>query len=197
MKPCGHAASGDSVDGLRPPPLPPAAWKTLRVSHMPTRPTTAIVQGEEKKLTYQQLSVATLRHWRGYGRDGGGVLSETLAGNAPRRVAGMAGIRNDQPVRRQVLRLAETMERLGYFAVLNGWPKPAEPFRTRPLEDGNIDIAAALGLVWARGYTGPIVSQAYDLGGDAYLTAKRSIDYIREIHDRYQRNPALNPWHKS
>ena len=85
------------------------------------------------------------------------------------------------------------MERLGYFAVLNGWPKPAEPFRTRPLDDGNIDVAAALGLVWARGYTGPIVSQAYDLGGDAWLTAKRSIDYIREIHDRYQRNPALNP----
>jgi len=85
------------------------------------------------------------------------------------------------------------LERLGYFAVLNGWPKPAEPFRTRPLDDGNIDVAAALGLVWARGYTGPIVSQAYDLGGDAWLTAKRSIDYIREVYDRYQRNPALNP----
>ncbi|MCX6945475.1 MAG: TIM barrel protein [Opitutales bacterium] len=87
------------------------------------------------------------------------------------------------------------MDRLGYFAVLNGWPKPAEPFRTRPLDDGNIDIAAALGLLWARGYTGPIISQAYDLGGDAWLTAKRSIDYLREIHARYQRNPALNPWH--
>ncbi len=86
------------------------------------------------------------------------------------------------------------MERLGYFALLNGWPKPAEPFRTRPLDDGNIDIAAALGLVWSRGYTGPIVSQAYDLGGDAWLTAKRSIDYIREVYDRYQRNPALNPF---
>lgn len=85
------------------------------------------------------------------------------------------------------------MERLGYFALLNGWPKPAEPFRTRPLDDGNIDLAAALGLVWARGYTGPIVAQAYDLGGDAWLTAKRSIDYIREVYDRYQRNPALNP----
>lgn len=85
------------------------------------------------------------------------------------------------------------MEQLGYFALLNGWPKPAEPFRTRPLEDGNIDIAAALGLVWQRGYAGPIVSQAYDLGGDAWLTAKRSIDYIREVYDRFQRNPALNP----
>ncbi|MCF7688022.1 MAG: sugar phosphate isomerase/epimerase [Cephaloticoccus sp.] len=86
------------------------------------------------------------------------------------------------------------MERLGYLALLNGWPKPAEPFRTRPLDDGNIDIAAVLGLAWAKGYTGPIISQAYDLGGDGYLTAKRSIDYIREIYTRFQRNPALNPY---
>lgn len=85
------------------------------------------------------------------------------------------------------------MDRLGYFAVLNGWPKPAEPFRTRPLDDGNIDIAAALGLIWSKGYTGPIVSQAYDLGGDPYETARRSRDYIRDVHARFLRNPALNP----
>lgn len=85
------------------------------------------------------------------------------------------------------------MERLGYFAVLNGWPKPAEPFRTRPLHDGNIDIAGALGVLWSRGYTGPIISQAYDLGGDPYETARRSRDYLREIHARFLRNPALNP----
>ena len=72
MKPRGHAASVDSVDGLRPPTLPTAAWITLRVTHMPTRPTTAIVRGEEEKLHYQRLSVATLRHWRGYDRDAGG-----------------------------------------------------------------------------------------------------------------------------
>jgi sugar phosphate isomerase/epimerase len=85
------------------------------------------------------------------------------------------------------------MERLGYFAVLNGWPKPAEPFRTRPLDDGNIDIAAALGLLWQHSYTGPIVSQAYDLGGDPYETARRSRDYLHAIHARFQRNPSLNP----
>jgi sugar phosphate isomerase/epimerase len=85
------------------------------------------------------------------------------------------------------------MERLGYFAVLNGWPKPAEPFRTRPLDDGNIDIAGALGLLWSRGYTGPIVSQGYDLGGDPYESARRARDYIREVHARFARNPALNP----
>jgi len=89
------------------------------------------------------------------------------------------------------------MDRLGYFAVLNGWPKPAEPFRTRPLDDGNIDIAAALGLLWKRGYTGPIVSQAYDLGGDPYESARRARDYIRSVYDRFQRNPELNPSHRS
>jgi sugar phosphate isomerase/epimerase len=87
------------------------------------------------------------------------------------------------------------MENLGYYAVLNGWREPATPFRTRPLEDGNIDIAAQLGLLWKKGYKGPIISQAYDLGGDAWLTAKRSFDYLRDVHERFQRNPALNPWH--
>jgi sugar phosphate isomerase/epimerase len=86
------------------------------------------------------------------------------------------------------------MERLGYFAVLNGWPKPAEPFRTRPLDDGNIDVAAALGLLWSKGYKGPVVSQAYDLGGDPYETAKRSRDYLHAVHERFQQNPALNPY---
>lgn len=86
------------------------------------------------------------------------------------------------------------MERLGYYAVLSGWREPATPFRTRPIDDGNIDIAAELGLLWAKGYHGPIVSQAYDLGGDGYLTAKRSFDYMHEVYGRFQRNPALNPW---
>lgn len=85
------------------------------------------------------------------------------------------------------------MERLGYFAVLNGWPKPAEPFRTRPLDDGNIDVAAALGLLWSKNYRGPIVSQAYDLGGDPYESARRSRDYLHAVHARFVRNPALNP----
>jgi len=86
------------------------------------------------------------------------------------------------------------MDRLGYFAVLNGWPKPAEPFRTRPLDDGNIDVAAALALLWSRGYTGPVVSQAYDLGGDPYESARRSRDYLHAVHARFVRNPRLNPF---
>ena len=86
------------------------------------------------------------------------------------------------------------MERLGYYALLNGWPKPAEPFRTRPLDDGNIDFAGALALLWKHGYTGPVVSQGFDLGGDPYESARRALHFIREIHDRFARNPALNPF---
>lgn len=84
------------------------------------------------------------------------------------------------------------MERLGYLALLNALPMPA-PFRTVPIDEGQIDIAGLLALVWRRGYAGPIVLQAYDLGGDPYVTARRSIQYVREIGERFQRNPALNP----
>lgn len=85
------------------------------------------------------------------------------------------------------------MERLGYFALLNTWSAPA-PFRTRPLDAGEIDFATWLGLLWDRGYEGPLITQAYDLGGDAYLTAARSRDYIRDLWDRFQNNPALKPF---
>jgi hypothetical protein len=77
---------------LRPSPLPPTAWKTLRVSHIPTRKL-LIDWGGGKKITYQRLSVATLRYWRGLVRDNGGSWSETLAGYRPERVSVMAGIR--------------------------------------------------------------------------------------------------------
>lgn len=86
------------------------------------------------------------------------------------------------------------MERLGYLALLNGWAKP-EPFRTRPLDDGNIDLAGLLGLLWSRyQYTGPLVMQAYDLGGDPYLSAQRSLAYVNDVYARFLRQPALNPW---
>lgn len=84
------------------------------------------------------------------------------------------------------------MERLGYVALLNALPKP-EPFRTVPIDQGNIDIAGLLALLWQHGYVKPLILQAYDLGGDSYATAQRSIDYIRDIWERFRRNPALNP----
>lgn len=85
------------------------------------------------------------------------------------------------------------MDRLGYVALLNAWPRP-EPFRTVPLDEGQIDIAGLLALLWRGGYAGPLVLQAYDLGGDPYRTAQRSIEYVREVWERLHRKPALDPW---
>jgi sugar phosphate isomerase/epimerase len=84
------------------------------------------------------------------------------------------------------------MERLSYVALLNALPRP-EPFRTVPIDQGQIDIAGLLAHLWQQGYMGPLVMQAYDLGGDPYVTAQRSIAYVREVWERFERNPALNP----
>ncbi len=85
------------------------------------------------------------------------------------------------------------MERLGYVALLNAWPKP-EPFRSMHITEGVIDIAALLGLLWAYDYAGPLIMQAYDIGGDPYVSAQRSIQYVHEVAERFGRNPSLNPY---
>ena len=86
------------------------------------------------------------------------------------------------------------MGRLGYVALHSGFPKP-EPYRTALLDEGQIDIAGLLGLLWERGYRGPLALQAYDLGGDPYVTAERQMRYVRSVWERFQRNPRLNPAH--
>ncbi len=88
------------------------------------------------------------------------------------------------------------MDRLGYVALHNGFPKP-EPYRTALLDEGQIDIAGLLGLLWERSYEGPLVLQAYDLGGDPYVSAERPMRYVRSIWERFRRNPRLNPAHPS
>ena len=86
------------------------------------------------------------------------------------------------------------MGRLGYVALHSGFPKP-EPYRTALLDEGQIDIAGLLGLLWERGYGGPLALQAYDLGGDPYVSAERQMRYVRSVWERFQRNPRLNPAH--
>jgi len=86
------------------------------------------------------------------------------------------------------------MARLGYVALHSGFPKP-EPYRTALLDEGQIDIAGWLGLLWERGYRGPLALQAYDLGGDPYVSAERQMTYVRSVWDRFGRDPRLNPAH--
>jgi sugar phosphate isomerase/epimerase len=85
-----------------------------------------------------------------------------------------------------------TMRGLGYVALHSGFPKP-EPYRTAFLDEGQIDIAGLLGLLWERGYKGPLALQAYDLGGDPYVSAERQMRYVRSVRERFRRNPRLNP----
>jgi sugar phosphate isomerase/epimerase len=86
------------------------------------------------------------------------------------------------------------MGRLGYVALHSGFPKP-EPYRVAFLDEGQIDIAGLLGLLWERGYRGPLALQAYDLGGDPYVSAERQMKYVRSIWERFRRDPRLNPAH--
>lgn len=81
---------------------------------------------------------------------------------------------------------------LAYIALLNVVPKP-EPFGTVQIDEGNINIAGWAAHLWQRGCSGPLIMQAYHLGGDPYLIANRSINYLQAIWERFQWNPALNP----
>lgn len=84
------------------------------------------------------------------------------------------------------------MGRLGYVALHSGYPAPP-PYRTTYLDNGQIDIAGLLALLWARGYKGPLALQAYDLGGDPYVSAERQMRYVRSVWDRFRRDARLNP----
>lgn len=81
------------------------------------------------------------------------------------------------------------MQSLGYVALLN----TLGDFATTFTDTGKIDMAGLLAVLWRQGYAGPIVSQAYDVGGDPYLSAERSMAYLRSVWDRFQRNPQLDP----
>jgi hypothetical protein len=53
-KPCGHAAPVDS-SATHPADLPTSAWTTLRVDHMPTRPTTTFASLKRQGTTAGHL----------------------------------------------------------------------------------------------------------------------------------------------
>ncbi|MDQ1257011.1 MAG: hypothetical protein QG656_1612 [Candidatus Hydrogenedentes bacterium] len=64
----------------------------------------------------------------------------------------------------------------------DGWP-------IEPLDCGEMDNFALLGLLHKHGYTGRIGFQGYSIGGDAYAYLKRSLATFREMEDRLERHP--------
>jgi sugar phosphate isomerase/epimerase len=91
----------------------------------------------------------------------------------------------------QVLELPG-MERLEYVALTNARAYP-DGFETRPIDYGEIDLAQILGRLWARGYTGPITTQAYKMGGDPHKHARDAVRYLRDVRERYERAPQMFP----
>jgi sugar phosphate isomerase/epimerase len=58
-----------------------------------------------------------------------------------------------------------------------------------PLDDGEFDIFAALGLLRVAGYRGMVGVQGYSVGGDVYRKLERSLASYRGMIDRLDRHP--------
>lgn len=58
-----------------------------------------------------------------------------------------------------------------------------------PLDQGDLDTFALLGLLCATGYQGPVILQGYGLGGDIYAQLARARQVFREMAARLARFP--------
>ena len=58
-----------------------------------------------------------------------------------------------------------------------------------PLDSGEMDNFALLGLLNRNGYTGRIGFQGYSIGGDVYAYLRRSLAVFRDMEDRLERHP--------
>ena len=58
-----------------------------------------------------------------------------------------------------------------------------------PIDSGEMDNFALLGLLDKVGYKGRIGFQGYSIGGDVYHNLRRSILVFREMEERLERHP--------
>lgn len=65
-----------------------------------------------------------------------------------------------------------------------------------PMDEGELDIFALLGVVRSIGFTGPIGIQGYSVGGDVYDRLRRSLRALNDAFSRLEAHPgwsALQP----
>ncbi len=62
-------------------------------------------------------------------------------------------------------------------------------FTIEPLDCGEMDNFALLGLLNRYGYNGRIGFQGYSVGGDVYAYLRRSLALFRDMEDRLERHP--------
>ncbi|MEZ4849469.1 MAG: TIM barrel protein [Bacteroidia bacterium] len=84
------------------------------------------------------------------------------------------------------------MKRLNYVVMTNGLFRP-DGFQAVRFNEGQIDMAWLLAKIYEFGYTGPISSQGWAIGGDPFVACKRFVDTIHALRDRFKKYPELNP----
>jgi len=63
------------------------------------------------------------------------------------------------------------------------------PATIEPLDEGELDNFALLGLLRRIGYAGMLGLQGYSVGGDVYAKLRRSIEALRDIERRLEAHP--------
>ncbi|NND06779.1 MAG: sugar phosphate isomerase/epimerase [Saprospiraceae bacterium] len=84
------------------------------------------------------------------------------------------------------------MQRLSYVVLTNGMFTDSS-FRAVRFNEGQIDMAWILAKLYRFGYTGPISSQGWKIGGDPYFACKQFVAGVKAIRKRYIDHPELNP----
>ena len=64
------------------------------------------------------------------------------------------------------------------------------PATIEPLDEGELDCFAVLGVLREHGYDGPIGIQGYSVGGDVYTKLKRSVATFRDMERRVAEHPS-------
>ncbi|WP_299535814.1 TIM barrel protein [Ulvibacterium sp.] len=84
------------------------------------------------------------------------------------------------------------MKRLNYVVLTNGIFSPSN-FQAVRFNEGQIDMAWMLAKIYEFGYTGPISTQGWRIGGDPLVACKQFVDTIRALRKRFSEHPELYP----
>lgn len=69
--------------------------------------------------------------------------------------------------------------------VINGYPI----WTIEPLDEGELDNFALMGVLREHGYAGPVGVQGFSVGGDVYAKLRRSLAALRDMEQRLKRHP--------
>ena len=91
----------------------------------------------------------------------------------------------------EVLKL-NIMKNLNYVVMTNGRFN-GNGFPAVRFDRGEIDMAWFLAMIYDFGYSGPISSQGWAIGGDPFDSCKAFVDGFKALKERFERHPELWP----